>query len=234
MHAAEVLSLRSQRVFDIVLQEYLAETDAMLQSHGADAIEGAARDALLATGERLAMHILALALNDAGLRSCTKDAADLVRTDATFGNAAVCLETTFTALRSWYEPIARDRVPVITGFIGRTAGGETTTLGRGGSDYSASLVATALGARCLERWTDVDGIYTSDPRRDPNAQKLSHIVLQDAVSWNHAGRIGLHRKALDPLVEARIPMFVRSIDFPDEPGTAILPQNCEHVLQACC
>ena len=123
-------------------------------------------------------------------------------------------------------------VPVITGFLGGTRSGETTTLGRGGSDYSASIIATALSAEGLERWTDVDGVYTADPNVDPDAQKLDQIVMSDAMAWNRTGKMGIHRKALDPLLEASIPMFVRSIDLPDDPGTAILPR-CHHLALAC-
>ncbi len=233
LHAAAVLSLHSQRVFDTILQEYLAELDGLLRTLQNERYPADVRDTLLAAGERLAMHILAFALADAGLGSCAKDAAELVRTDQGFGHATVCLDSTCALLRKWYDSVGRDQVPVITGFIGSTEAGATTTLGRGGSDYSASLVATALGAKRLERWTDIDGVYTSDPRLDRTARKLTSIVMQDAVSWNHAGKIGLHRKALDPLLEARIPMQVRSIDLPEDAGTTILPKEDAVVLKKC-
>lgn len=233
LHAAAVLSLHAQRVFDTILQEYLAEIDGLLRTHQHTGYPADVRDTLLATGERLSMHILAFALTDAGVSSYAKDASELVRTDQAFGHATVCLDSTYSLMRAWYESIARDQVPVITGFIGSTEQGATTTLGRGGSDYSASLVATALGAKRLERWTDIDGVYTSDPRKDHTACKLTHMVMQDAVSWNHAGKIGLHRKALDPLLEARIPMQVRSIDFPEDAGTEILPQQDIVALRQC-
>lgn len=233
LHAAAVLSLHAQRVFDTILQEYLAEIDGLLRTHQHTGYPADVRDTLLATGERLSMHILAFALTDAGVSSYAKDASELVRTDQAFGHATVCIDSTYSLMRAWYESIARDQVPVITGFIGSTEQGATTTLGRGGSDYSASLVATALGAKRLERWTDIDGVYTSDPRKDHTACKLTHMVMQDAVSWNHAGKIGLHRKALDPLLEARIPMQVRSIDFPEDAGTEILPQQDIVALRQC-
>lgn len=233
LHAAAVLSLHSQRVFDTILQEYLAEMDGLLRIHQNEGYPADVRDTLLAAGERLAMHILAFALADAGLSSCAKDAAELVRTDQNFGHATVCLDTTYALLRKWYASVARAYVPVITGFIGSTEEGATTTLGRGGSDYSASLVATALGAKRLERWTDIDGVYTSDPRLDSTARKITSIVMQDAVSWNHAGKIGLHRKALDPLLEARIPMQVRSIDLPADAGTTILPKEDAVAFKKC-
>ena len=233
LHAAAVLSLHSQRVFDTILQEHLAEVDGLLRVRHSTGYPADVRDSLLASGERLAMHVFAYALADAGVASSAKDASELVRTDHTFGKANVCLNTTYQLMCTWYESVDHHQVPIITGFIGSTEQGATTTLGRGGSDYSASLVATALGAKRLERWTDIDGVYTSDPRTDRKARKLSCIVMQDAVAWNHAGKIGLHRKALDPLFEARIPMQVRSIDFPEDAGTQILPQQDILALRKC-
>jgi aspartate kinase len=114
---------------------------------------------------------------------------------------------------------------VVTGFIGSTADGRTTTLGRGGSDYSAALLAHSLAAEVMERWTDVDGIYTADPRADRSAQRLACIVLEEARAWNQAGRLGMHRKALDPLVTAGIPVRVRSTAAPEKSGTWIVPSS---------
>ena len=119
---------------------------------------------------------------------------------------------------------------MVTGFIGSAPDGRTTTLGRGGSDYSASILAAGLKAHKLERWTDVDGVYTSDPRLDPTARRLDCIVMEDALSWNKAGKMGLHRKALDPLIEARIPLFVRSTDEPDNPGTEVHPRRYQQAV----
>jgi aspartate kinase len=133
---------------------------------------------------------------------------------------------------SWYGRLPERSVPVVTGFIGGTADGSTTTLGRGGSDYSASLIATALRAERLERWTDIDGVYTSDPKVDPTAHKLERIVMADALAWNRTGKMGIHKKTLEPLLEASIPMYVRSIDTPEVPGTAILPRR--HRLAVAC
>ena len=85
-------------------------------------------------------------------------------------------------------------------------------------------MAASLNAFRLERWTDVDGVYTNDPRLDQQAVRYEEIVLEDALAWNRAGKLGMHRKALDPLMRAKIPVFVRSIDHPDWPGTVIRPK----------
>jgi aspartate kinase len=181
------------------------------------------RDEVLATGERLSVALLALLLRDLGLDAASYDAAALIRTDGTHGAGRVDHDVTRQQVRSWYAALPAGRVPVVTGFIGATADGATTTLGRGGSDYSAALLASAHGASVLERWTDEDGIYTDDPRTHRDAKRLASIVLSEAQAWNHAGRLGMHRQALDPLVAAAIPVHVRSTAAPDLPGTRILP-----------
>lgn len=183
------------------------------------------RDEWLAAGERLSVPLVALVLEQAGLQARPYDATDLIRTDDTYGEADVDLSQTRLQIQRWYRLLASTEVPVVTGFIGATGAGATTTLGRGGSDYSAALLASALGAEVLERWTDVDGIYTDDPRKNEQAKRLACIVLEEAWAWNHAGRLGMHRKALDPLVEARVPVHVRSTAAPDLPGTLILPAD---------
>ncbi len=228
LHAAEVLSLRSQRMYEGILTRTLSDQEALIFQEDAEEHESpqnkSRQDSLLALGERLSVHILALALEDQGLRGCAQDASLLISTDDNFGAAAVNLTATTHQVRQWFGGLRAGTIPVVTGFIGGTVGGKTTTLGRGGSDYSAALFAASLNALRLERWTDVDGIYTSDPRKDKQALRYDEIVLEDAVTWNHAGKLGMHRKALDPLVKARIPVFVRSIDHPDWPGTVIRPK----------
>ncbi len=221
LHAAEVLSLRSQRVYDIFLQNFMADLEELICTEKEEE-DGARNDTLLAIGERLSIHILALALEDMGIKSCAQDASKLIKTNNQFGEAVVDLGATTHLIQAWYK--RAQGVPVITGFIGSTDNGQTTTLGRGGSDYSASLVAASLNALRLERWTDVDGVYTNDPRLDDQAVRYEEIVLEDAVAWNRAGKLGMHRKALDPLVKAKVPVFVRSIDHPDWPGTVIRPK----------
>ncbi len=190
--------------------------------------DGACRDELLALGERLSVPLIAAALREAGVQTEPVDAASLICTDATHGDAAVDLARTERQIRRQFRKLDSGVVAVVPGFIGSGPDGRVTTLGRGGSDYSAALLAAALRAEKLERWTDVDGIYTEDPRKNQNAKRLACIVLEEAWSWNQAGRLGMHRKALDPLVVAGIPVHVRSTGEPDHPGTLILP--AEHEL----
>lgn len=204
------------------VEEQLAALAVLLEACAA-APAARLRDAVVAAGERLSVPLVAAALREAGLAAFPQDAAALIRTDDGFGSAEVDLDATAAQVRQWWGRTSADAVPVVTGFIGATADGETTTLGRSGSDYSAALLAASLGAVAFERWTDVDGLYTDDPRHNAQATRLAYIVLEEAVSWNHAGRLGMHRKALDPLVAAGIPVYVRSTAAPQAPGTVILP-----------
>ena len=225
--AAAVLSTASQAVYAVALREGLRALQDVFDQVHRRGLQPALRDAVLAAGERLSVPLVAVLLRDAGLEAVPVDAAPLIRTDDTHGEAVVESEQTHRLIRSWYQELPEDTVAVVTGFLGSTAGGATTTLGRGGSDYSAALFASALQADVLERWTDVDGIYTEDPRRNRYAKRLACIVLEEAWAWNHAGRLGMHRKALDPLVAAGIPVHVRSTAEPDKHGTLILPAGFE-------
>jgi aspartate kinase len=230
--AGEVLGPRARATYAAVLEAHLAELQATLSRIEGTGVTPPLRDAVLASGERMAVPLVAQVLEEAGFQSVPVDARALVRTDATHGEAVVDLPVTFRQMRAWHQVVAPAVIPVVTGFIGSTAAGDTTTLGRGGSDYSAALLASALRAAVLERWTDVDGIYTDDPRKNKDAQRLACIVLEEAWAWNHAGRLGMHRKALDPLVSAGIPVHVRSTLAPDLPGTFIFPAQRARIATA--
>ncbi len=223
--AAGLLRPAALRAYEETLQDLLLASIERL-AHTRPMLPAIA-DQVLALGERLAAPLLALALQEAGLCATAQDAAALIRTDDTFGAALVDVAETYRQAQRWHAGLPAATVPVVTGFIGATATATTTTLGRGGSDYSAALLAAALRASVLERWTDIDGLYTDDPYTNRQARRLMRIRLEEAWAWNHAGRLGMHRKALDPLVEAEIPIHVRSIAAPEGPGTWILPAGYE-------
>lgn len=185
----------------------------------------AARDAVLATGEQLSVPMVALALRDAGFSAPHCDATRLVVTDDTFGEANVDGAATNERVRAWYRGLSSEAVPVVAGFIGATAGGHTTTLGFEGSDYSASLFARILGADCVTRYTDIDGLYTEDPSIHEDADRLDRLSMEEAFAMTESGNLGMHPKTLRPLVNADIPMQVRSIDAPEQSGTSILPEG---------
>lgn len=215
----------------------LAEYEATLESQieqiiGALGVlrrEGGRDEALraevMAVGERLSVALIVLALQETGVEAVAQDATELIRTDSTYEHAHVDLKTTGHQVEQWFGRLRSSVVPVVTGFIGADEEGAVTMLGRGGSDYSAALLASGLKAAILERWTDVDGLYTADPRRDDNARHLSHLVMEEALAMNQAGQLGMHPKALDPLITAGIPTHVRSTREPQAKGTFILPRK---------
>jgi len=227
--AQEVLSDSRTAVYaDLVDQrlQVLRDVFAEVQDRG---FTPALRDAVLATGEQLSVPMVTLALRDHGLNAPLCDATSLVVTDDTFGEANVDRATTTQRVRRWYDVLAPNAVPVVAGFIGATPGGTTTTLGFEGSDYSAALFAQILRAECLSRYTDVDGLYTDDPETTADAERLEELSMEEAFALTESGRLGMHPKTLRPLVEADIPMQVRSIDEPDGRGTQIVPEERENV-----
>ena len=213
-------------VYEHVLKERLAHLAYLTDLRP---LSPALRDRMLAMGEQLSTPLLALALRDAGLDAVPQDATALICTDTTFGEALVDVGKTYRQVQAWHAGLPTALVPVIAGFIGATTDGAVTTLGRGGSDYSAALLSAALRASAMERWTDVDGLYTDDPHTNRQARRLPVIRLEEAWAWNHAGQLGMHRKALDPLVDAEIPVHVRSTTEPKGQGTWILPAGYEPI-----
>ncbi len=228
--AEEVLSPEMAGLYEDLMEERLEALRAVFGTVERNGFTPAARDAVLATGEQLSVPMVTLALRDAGCTAPLCDATALVVTDATFGEANVDRTETTERVRAWYEGLSPDAVPVVAGFIGATVDGRTTTLGFEGSDYSAALFASILGAQCLTRYTDVDGLYTADPETDPTAERLDRLSMEEAFARTEAGRLGMHPKTLRPLAEAGIPMQVRSIDAPDGTGTQIVPAGRSNVL----
>ncbi len=179
------------------------------------------RDAVLATGERLSAPIVAAAFRAAGHAAVALDAADLIRTDGQFGNATVDVETTRRLTHDAVGALAPDAVAVVTGFIGSTAAGVTTTLGRSGSDYTATILAGALDATACVIWTDVAGVYTADPRLVPEAVPLPRLSYREAAELAYFGAQVLHPRTMLPAERAGIPIRIKSTLDPDQPGTLI-------------
>ncbi|HET7569203.1 MAG TPA: aspartate kinase [Gammaproteobacteria bacterium] len=192
----------------------------------------AARDAILAIGERLAAPVVAAVLQHRGVQSVVIDATQLIATDARFGEAAVDPTETRHRCQAVFANLARGVVPVVTGFIGAEARGRVTTLGRGGSDYSAGLLAAALDAERVEIWTDVDGVLSADPRLVPTARHLPRLSYRAAAALAEAGARVLHPKTLDPLIAPAIPVEVRAIAQPDAPPTLITATGGHEAVRA--
>jgi bifunctional aspartokinase / homoserine dehydrogenase 1 len=181
-------------------------------------------DEAVAIGERLTALLVSEYLNSEGTASAGVNAADVVVTDAVFGNASPLMEPTRVKAQARLIPLLEQgSLPVITGFNGATADGRPTTLGRGGSDFSASILAAALDASELWIWTDVDGIMSADPRLVADAQVLDEITYAEAAELAYNGAKVLHPRTLAPLMERAIPVWSKNSFAPEKPGTRIVP-----------
>jgi aspartate kinase len=182
-------------------------------------------DEAVSTGERLTALLVATLLDARGVPAEPVNAAGVIVTDAAFGNASPIMEKTRVKARQVLSPrLDRGVVPIVTGFNGATADGRPTTLGRGGSDFSASILAAALDAEELWIWTDVDGIMTADPNVAPDAVVLDEVSYNEAAELAYNGAKVLHPRTLAPLVEKRILVWSKNSFAPHKPGTRIVPQ----------
>lgn len=185
-----------------------------------------ALDAVASLGERLSVRLLAAALESAGVAAQFVDATHLIVTDNQFQNAHPDLEQTRLTARQALEPLlAQGRVPVVTGFIGATAQGVTTTLGRGGSDYSAGILGAVLPADDVWIWTDVDGVMSADPRAVPTARTIPLLTYREVAELAYYGANVLHPKTIRPVVEAGVGLRICNTFNPAHPGTRLVADN---------
>lgn len=176
----------------------------------------------IAIGEHLSSLLMAAYLRSQGVPAEAVNCAEIIVTDSVFGSASPLLEPTRERARARLLPmLERGALPVATGFNGATMDGHPTTLGRGGSDYSASILAFALDAAELWIWTDVDGIMTADPRIVPDAAVLPEVTYREAAELAYNGAKVLHPRTLAPLIEKAIPVWSKNSFAPEKPGTRI-------------
>jgi bifunctional aspartokinase / homoserine dehydrogenase 1 len=181
-----------------------------------------ALDAISSLGERLCAPIFSAALSHSGASSVPVDSTELVVTDSFHGGAEPLLDLTRAKTQSRLRStLQAKQIPVITGFIGAAQDGVLTTLGRGGSDYSATILGAALDADEIIIWTDVDGVLTADPRLVPDARTIPEISYREAAELAYFGAKVLHPKTLRPVMPAGIPVWIRNSFAPDRPGTKI-------------
>ncbi|PYP37231.1 MAG: bifunctional aspartate kinase/homoserine dehydrogenase I [Gemmatimonadetes bacterium] len=179
-------------------------------------------DYLVARGERLSAQLFAAGLHAAGCPVAYVDATEVVQTDGTFGNASPDLARTVRSARRALGPhLARGAVPVVPGFLGAAPDGQVATLGRGGSDLTATLLARALGAREVSLWKDVPGLLTADPRIVPDARVVPQVHLREAAELAYYGAKVLHPRALVPVLKQNVAIRVRPFAEPGSLGTEI-------------
>ena len=186
------------------------------------------KDAILSYGEQLSSRLLAEVLKAKGVNARQVDSRRLIVTDDEYGAATPIIDETNELVKLELEPlIAGGEVPILGGFIAASRSGETTTLGRGGSDYSAALVAAALNAQELQIWTDVTGVMTCDPRICGDARTIPVLSYEEAAELAYFGAKVLHPKTIKPAVDHAIPVRVCNTFEPDQRGTMVLASSGE-------
>ncbi|MBI5653601.1 MAG: aspartate kinase [Chloroflexi bacterium] len=182
-----------------------------------------ALDTIASLGERLIVPILAQALREAGARAESIEATELIVTDDNFTSAEPILDATRDKARARLIPlIDADVIPVVTGFIGATRNGILTTLGRGGSDFTGTILGAAIDADEVWIWTDVNGVMTCDPRVVPDAQTIDEIAYAEAAELSYFGAKVIHPKTIVPVAERDIPVLILNTFNPTHPGTRIV------------
>ena len=181
-------------------------------------------DHLVACGELMSTYILTQLMRERGVNAVRFDIREVLRTDSHYGRAEPQIEEIAKLAQEKLAPLCAEYVVVTQGFIGSDEQGNTTTLGRGGSDYSAALIAESVKASGLEIWTDVPGIYTTDPRIAPKAAPIPEISFSEASEMANFGAKILHPSTLVPALRHEIPVFVGSSKEPEKGGTWIRQQ----------
>ncbi|MFC7000033.1 aspartate kinase [Rufibacter roseus] len=183
-----------------------------------DELSDSTKARIMSYGERLSSNIVSVAFQQHGLPNALVDSRDYILTDNNYLNAKVNLAVTN---KNMQDSLPQDNLIVAPGFISRSADGKTTVLGRGGSDYTASLYAAALQADLLEIWSDVDGMYTTDPRKATAAFSIEELSYEEAMELAYFGAKVLYPPTIAPLVAAKIPLVLKNTFNPTHKGTLI-------------
>ena len=183
------------------------------------------KDKILAQGELLSVKLVSALLNERGIKAKATDSRQLIKTDESFGNAQPISQQTKDNVRNYFKQNNGDTVNIVTGFIASNSKGETTTLGRNGSNYSAALLANHLDADELQNYTHVNGIYTANPDLVADAQKIRELSFSEANELANFGTTVLHAKTIIPLVEKNISLRILNTFNPDDEGTLITAKS---------
>lgn len=229
MHSNETRSLLGQRAEPFV-RECIAPMFRELLGLVVELSEGREftpeiEDQIVSYGERISSLMVAEAFRQLGIHAAQVDARKLIVTDDQFTHATPMYWDTYARLRRTVSLVARDRVVVMGGFIGSTASGLTTTLGRGGSDLTASLVGAGISADEVQIWTDVDGMLTCDPRVLAGGCRIREISYEEAQEMARCGAKVLCPLSIAPAMRQRIPIVIRNSRRPEVEGTRVVPQT---------
>lgn len=224
-HLDIVHHLKSPEKIADDIQQLLDELKATVET--ADPFDIRVTDKLLSFGERLSSTLFTALLNEEGIESEFIDAREIIKTDSLFGNAEPLPDQIKIRALEKIAPKMKSRRLVTQGFIGSDRSGAITTLGRGGSDYSAALLAEALDADVLEIWTDVNAIYSTDPRIVSEAIPITEISFDEAAELSVFGAKVLHPATLKPAMKKNIKVYVGSSIQPEQPGTWIVKKSTD-------
>jgi aspartate kinase len=222
-----LLKTEAQSTIEAAIESARREISELLKRVALDPISRPAlQDAVISYGERLSATLLAAVLSDNGLSAEYVDARRCILTTAEHGRAEPLSEETAARTRAELEPrLKASTIAVLGGFIAATHDGETTTLGRGGSDYTAALVGAALDAREIQIWTDVSGVLTADPRVIKSARTIPRMSYTEAAELAYFGAKVLHPKTIQPAVEKLIPVRICNSRAPGEAGTLVCAET---------
>jgi len=226
-HLEALYELTSQQEerdkFERDLKREVSEFETLCQGiHAVRELSPRTLDLILARGERLSSQLMAIALRSLHVKAEAVDGSLLVITDDQYGEACPDFVETEKKVRSLLLPfIEREVIPAVAGFVGGTKTGNVTTLGRGGSDYSAAILGAVLKASEVQVWTDVDGIFTADPKVVPSARLIPQISYKEASELSYYGAKVLHPRTIIPLARLKIPLRIRNSFSPENTGTLV-------------
>jgi aspartate kinase len=227
--AADALLIQSSERVQLLatVDKFLDELAAFCYSiHILGEVTPRAMDAITSLGERISARIVCAVLRQREVRSETVDANELIVTDDKFQNGAPLMDATRARISERLVPLLEsDILPVVTGFIGATEEGVTTTLGRGGSDYTAAILADCLDADEVWTWTDVDGVMSADPRMVDDARVIPTLSYGEVSELAYFGAKVLHPKTILPVIQRGIPLWVKNSFNPTYPGTCIVGEQ---------
>jgi aspartate kinase len=233
--ARQVVPLMDRAELDRTLDEHFQELTELVKGLAIlGELTPRSIDAISSYGERLSSYIVSLAFRHFGMETAHVDSRRVIITDRRHTQALPLFAETYSRLEKTIPPLAQSHVVVMGGFIGATEDGVTTTLGRGGSDYTASIVGAGIGAREIQIWTDVDGMLTADPTILPGGHRVKTISFAEAAELAYFGAKVLHPATVVPAIEKNIPVLILNSRRPDVAGTRIVSEavRCGNVVKS--
>jgi len=233
--ACSVVSAADEAEVQILIDEHFRELTELVKGLAVlGELTPRSIDAVASYGERLSSHIVALALRNFEIETAHLDSRRVIVTDRRHTQAAPLYPETYFRLAQTIPPLLDGSVVVMGGFIAATADGVTTTLGRGGSDFTAALVGAGMGAEEIQIWTDVDGMLTADPGTIPGAHRLKTISFAEAAELAYFGAKVLHPATVLPAIEKSIPVLILNSRRPEAPGTRIVAERvpCQNPIKS--